>query len=175
MLRALAAACYSRAPGKECGAAEKLAADLAAKVAAESGITVLSEATCQGVFADKWLSVTQGKRLFKLRASSVVAATGAYEQPAVFRNNDLPGIMLGTAAQRLMRLWAVKPGNRAVVLAANADAYGVALDLLDAGVAVEAIADLGRPREEDERVAAVRARGVQHPAGDRNRRGDRGR
>ena len=150
---------FARA-GKECGAAEKLAADLAAKVAAESGITVLREATCQGLFADKWLSVTQGKRLFKLRASSVVAATGVYEQPAVFRNNDLPGIMLGTAAQRLMRLWAVKPGNRAVVLAANADAYGVALDLLDAGVAVEAIADLGRPREEDERVAAVRARGV---------------
>jgi sarcosine oxidase subunit alpha len=147
-------------PDKDAGTAQALAADLAAKVAAESRIAALSEATCQGIFADGWLSVTQNNCLFKLRAAAIVAATGTYEQPAVFRNNDLPGIMLGTAAQRVMRLWAVKPGNRAVVLAANPDAYGVALDLLDAGVAVEAIADLGHPREEDGRVAAVRARGV---------------
>ena len=147
-------------PGEDASAVRDLIEDMAAKVAAEGRIAVLSEATCQGVFADNWLSVTRGNRLFKLRAAAVVAATGTYEQPAVFRNNDLPGIMLGTAAQRLMHLWAVKPGNRAVVLAANADAYGVALDLLEAGVAVEAIADLGRPHDGDERVAAVRARGV---------------
>ncbi len=147
-------------PGEDTSAARDLAKTMAAKVAADNRITVLSEATCQGVFADNWLSVTRNNRLYKLRAEALVAATGVYEQRAVFRNNDLPGVMLGTAAQRLMHLWAVKPGNRAVVLAANADAYGVALDLLEAGVAIEAIADLGRPRDEDGRVAAVRARGV---------------
>ncbi len=147
-------------PDENVSAIRATVEDMAAKVAADGQITVLSGATCQGVFADNWLSVTRGNRLYKLRATAIVAATGAYEQPAVFRNNDLPGIMLGTAAQRLIHLWAVKPGNRAVVLAANADAYGVALDLLDAGVAVEAIADLGQPREDDGRVAAVRARGV---------------
>ena len=35
-------------------------------------------------------------------AGSVVVASGAFEQPAVFRYNDLPGIMLASAAQRLM-------------------------------------------------------------------------
>jgi len=37
---------------------------------------------------------------------------GAYEQPAVFRNNDLPGIMLASAAQRLIYRYAVKPMQR---------------------------------------------------------------
>lgn len=136
------------------------ASDFAAQVAADARITVLSDAVCQGLFADNWLSVTQGNRLYKVRAKSVVIATGAHEQPAVFRGNDLPGIMLGSAAQRLMRLWAVRPGRRAVVLAANDDAYGVALDLIEAGVGVAAIADLRTEPGDDPRVAAVRGKGV---------------
>lgn len=134
--------------------------DLAARVAAHPLVTVLSDAVAQGLFADNWLSVTKGSRLYKLRAKSVVVATGAHEQPAVFRGNDLPGIMLGSAAQRLMRLWAVKPGSRAVVLAGNDDAYGVALDLLEAGIAVAAVADLRVAPGDDPRVAAVKAKGI---------------
>ena len=38
--------------------------------------------------------------------------------------------MLASAAQRLLRLYAVKPFDQAVVLAANSDAYAAALDLL---------------------------------------------
>ena len=52
----------------------------------------------------------------------------------MFRNNDLPGVMFASAAQRLIRLYGVKPGNRAVVLTANDDGYGAALEMLDAGV-----------------------------------------
>ncbi|CAH2601095.1 Sarcosine oxidase alpha subunit [Rhodovastum atsumiense] len=133
---------------------------LVARVAATPRITVLDQATCQGLFADNWLSVTRGNRLNKVRAGAVVVATGAHEQPAVFRNNDLPGIMLGSAAQRLMALHAVRPGQRAVVLAANADAYGVALDLLDAGVEVAAIADLRPALGDDPRENAVAACGL---------------
>ena len=81
------------------------------------------------------LSIVQANRFYKLRAKAVVMATGSLEQPAVFRNNDLPGVMMGSAAQRLIRLYGVRPGRRAVVIAANDDAYGVALDLGDAGCA----------------------------------------
>lgn len=140
--------------------AQAEASDLPARVAAEPLITVLSDAVCQGLFADNWLSVTRGSRLYKVRAKSVVVATGVHEQPAVFRGNDLPGIMLGSAAQRLMRLWAVRPGHRAVVLAANDEAYGVALDLLAAGVEVAAVADLRAVPGGDPRVAALKAKGV---------------
>ena len=44
----------------------------------------------------------KGNRLYKLRAKSIVVATGSIEQPSVFRNNDLPGVMFASAAQRLI-------------------------------------------------------------------------
>ena len=95
-----------------------------------------------GHYADGWVALFDAVRMTKVRAAAVVYANGAIEQPAVFGHNDLPGVLLGSAAQRLVKLYAVKPCDRMVVLAANSDAYGVALDMLDAGVEVAAIADL---------------------------------
>ena len=83
-----------------------------AQVKAKSNIRVLTDAVCTGWFSDNWLPIVQANRLYKLRAKSVVMATGSLEQPAVFRNNDLPGVMHGTAAQRLIRLYGVRPGAR---------------------------------------------------------------
>ena len=51
----------------------------------------------------------------------MVIAAGSTEQPLVFRNNDLPGVMMGSAAQRLIRLYGVKPGARAMVATAKGD------------------------------------------------------
>ena len=60
----------------------------------------------------------------------------------MFRNNDLPGVLLGSAAQRLIRLYGVRPGHRAVILTSNGDGYGVALDLVESGIDVVAVVDL---------------------------------
>src|SRR5439155_18247192 len=65
-----------------------------------------------------------------------------FEQPAVFRNNDLPGVMLASAAQRLIHRYAVKPFTRVVVLAANTDADHAARDFTARGIEVAAIVDL---------------------------------
>ncbi|MDD3353008.1 glycine cleavage T C-terminal barrel domain-containing protein, partial [Zoogloea sp.] len=62
--------------------------------------------------------------------------------PAVFRNNDLPGVMLASAAQRLMYRYGVKPVSKAVVLVANADGYRAALDLHAQGIGIAAVVDL---------------------------------
>ncbi|WP_289895473.1 2Fe-2S iron-sulfur cluster-binding protein [Paracoccus sp. TOH] len=105
------------------------------------GVSVMTGATCNGRFADNWLPVISGDRLVRIRAAELVLATGAHEQPLVFRNNDLPGIMLSSAAQRLMRHYAVRPGQRAVVYAGDRDGYLAALDLDDAGVRIAAIVD----------------------------------
>lgn len=126
-----------RREAADTGTARSLIAD----VCAHENIAIHTDATCNGWYGDNWLPVIQGARLFKVRAKQVVVAAGRFEQPVVFRNNDLPGIMLGTAAQRLMRLYAVKPGKRAVVLTCNAEGYEVAADLRDAGVDVAAIVD----------------------------------
>ena len=95
-----------------------------------------------GHYADGWVALFDAVRMTKVRAAAVVYANGAIEQPAVFGHNDLPGVLLGSAAQRLVKLYAVKPCERMVVLAANSDAYRMALDMLDAGVEVAAIVDL---------------------------------
>ncbi len=115
---------------------------LLSRLAASAHISVMAGASCEGSFADGWLAIVRERRLYKLRADRVILATGALEQPAIFRNNDLPGIMLGSAAQRLIRLYGVRPGKSAVVLTANDFGYGVALDLADAGVNVAAVLDL---------------------------------
>lgn len=104
-------------------------------------LRVLTGATCNGWFADNWLPVLQGETLYRVRAKQVVVAAGSHEQPLVFRNNDLPGILLSSAAQRLMRHYAVRPGRRAVVFAGNRDGYLAAHDLLDAGVSLAAVLD----------------------------------
>jgi len=117
---------------------------LLSELEGDPNVTLLTDARLTGWFADNWLSVIRGNRLIKLRAKQVVLATGALEQPMVFHNNDLPGIVTGSAAQRAIHLWAVKPGQRAVVATGNRQGYEAALDLHDAGVEVAAILDLNR-------------------------------
>ncbi len=123
-------------------------------------LKVYTGAVAEAHYEDNWLAVVHGNRLYKVRAHTVVLAAGAFEQPMVFRNNDLPGIMLGSAAQRLMRLYAVAPGRRAVVATANDHGYGVALDLFDAGIEVAAVADLRPSPPPSEMQDAVRARSL---------------
>ena len=132
----------------------KLRKELVDAVINHPSITIYSNSMCTGWFADNWLAIMCERRLIKLRAKSVVAATGSIEQPAVFRNNDLPGIMLGTAAQRLMHLYGIAPGKNAVVLTGNDDGYGVALDLFDNGVNVQAVIDM-RSNPSDSLLAKV--------------------
>jgi len=95
-----------------------------------------------GWYSDHWVALVDQQRLTKLRAKALVVASGCCEQPAVFQNNDLPGVLLGSAAQRLVHQYAVKPFSSAVVVSANPDGYRAALDLLDAGVEVAAVVDL---------------------------------
>jgi sarcosine oxidase subunit alpha len=64
----------------------------------------------------------------------------------VFENNDLPGIFLAGGLQRLMHRDLIRPGNKAVVVTNNDRGYGMAHQLMDAGVAVAAIID-NRPDE----------------------------
>jgi sarcosine oxidase subunit alpha len=123
-----------------------------------SGLRIMTATTVTGLFADNWASAIAGHRLYKIRAKHTVVAAGGFDQPLVFPNNDRPGIMFADAAQRLMRLYAVKPGTRAVVATANRFGYEAALDLLDAGIEVAAVVDL--TANESEASAEVAARAV---------------
>jgi len=138
----------------------RLRRKLMAEIEAIATIEVMTSAVCTGAFADNWLPVIKGNRLYKVRAGQVILATGSFEQPMVFRNNDLPGVMLSSAAQRLMRLYAVAPGRRGVIATANDHGYELALDLLEAGVEIAAVVDLRRDPPPNELTDAMIERGV---------------
>ncbi|MGA4449266.1 FAD-dependent oxidoreductase [Ectopseudomonas chengduensis] len=128
--------------------AEALRRELVAAVEGHANIQILTQATCNAWFSENYLPVIQGRRMYKVRARQCIVSAGSFDQPVVFRNNDLPGVMLTSAAQRLMKLYAVKPGRRAVVLAGNDDGYLAALDLAEQGVQVAALVDM-RPQPAD--------------------------
>ncbi len=104
-------------------------------------IQLFTDTAVVGLYEGNWLAAVRDNRLFKVRAKAVVVATGANEVPLVFDENDLPGVMLAGAVQRLVHLYGVAPGRRAVVVTANDDGWQVAADLIAAGVRVEAVAD----------------------------------
>jgi sarcosine oxidase subunit alpha len=116
-------------------------AQLLEAVRKHSQIRLYTSTQAAGYYADHWIPLVHSNCMSKMRAKAVIVASGAYEQPAVFHNNDLPGVMLASAAQQLIYRYAVKPMNRAVVLTANSDGYRAALDLAAHGVTVQAIVD----------------------------------
>ncbi|MCS3903829.1 sarcosine oxidase subunit alpha [Methylohalomonas lacus] len=144
---------------------EKLRNELVEKIEALSNITARTSAYCNAWFADNWLPVIQDNRMYKVRADEVILATGSMEQPAIFRNNDLPGVMLGSGAQRMVNLFGVKPGNRAVILTANSHGYSSAIDLLDAGTDVAAIVDMRHDIPDSDLVIAAKNKRIRIETG----------
>ena len=104
------------------------------------------------------------RRLWRIRAGRVIAATGAIERPLTFAGNDRPGVMLASAVRDYVVNWGVSPGDRTVIVTNNDDAYRTALALLDAGLSVPVILD-ARPEATGALPAAVRARGVRVETG----------
>ena len=76
----------------------------------DAGVELLTGAAALGFF-DGLVPVWQGSMLHQVRAGEHIVATGALQQPLVFPDNDLPGVMLSGGARRLAALYAVKPGR----------------------------------------------------------------
>ena len=144
-----------RRPGYE------IVREMDASVRAATTVDVIAEATAFGAYEDNLLGVLDGDRLVKLRARRVVLATGAYEVPAIFDRNDLPGAMLTTAAQRLLHLYGVVPGATAVVATDDDDGYYAAAEMLRAGVRITAVVDRRPEFPHDlEPADAMRSQGI---------------
>lgn len=134
-------------------------AELLSATAKQPTLTLYRDATVLGWYEQNWLAAAQANRLYKVRAQGVIFATGAHEQPLVFDNNDLPGVMLAGAALRLINQYAVAPGQRALVVTANDDGWLAAAALQGAGIEVVALAD-ERPAHDSAVVAGVPAAGA---------------
>ncbi len=121
-----------------------LAADLTGAVVA-AGVEVLTDSTVTGRYEDNWTAIVGRnhpvavERLIKARSKVLVVAPGLIERPYVFDGNDKPGVMLSGAVRRFMNMYAVRPGNTAVVFTANPDGDAAAADLDRAGVDVTVV------------------------------------
>ncbi|MFK8075507.1 MAG: sarcosine oxidase subunit alpha family protein [Granulosicoccus sp.] len=125
-------------------------------------VTMLSRATVNGYHDHNFLTISERRtdhlgdtspdgtarhRYHKVRAGSVVLATGAHERPLVFANNDLPGCMIASSLSHYIHRFAVVPGNSLVLMTNNDSAYQSAIDWLDAGRKVVAIVDTRKSPE----------------------------
>ena len=158
--------------------AQEWVSAMVSDLAAMEDVRILSRATALGYYDHNYLTVLERRtdhmphrerhgrvrqRLWKVRATQVVLATGAHERPLVFGNNDRPGVMLASAAQSYVNRYAVRPGSNAVVFTNNDTAYDPALDLADAGARVTLV-DM-RTELSDARRAQLRRRGIELLAG----------
>ena len=115
--------------------------ELTDEVAQSAKIRTLLNSTVFGLYQDNLLAVLTENGVVRLRAKHIVLATGTQELPLLFENNDLPGVMLPTAALRLASLYGVLPGRRAVVACETPEGYEAALRLMRAGVRITAVVD----------------------------------
>lgn len=118
---------------------------LIAQVLQHKLIDVHTDTYAAGYYDDGYLPLVGRQQLTHLQASAVIFATGLIEQPAVFRNNDLPGVMLATAALRLVHRYAVQPFEHAVIFTSNLAGYLAALDLQKVTGSITTIVDCGDP------------------------------
>jgi sarcosine oxidase subunit alpha len=153
-----------RPGGSATGAPDPRLADLLQRVATESRIEAYPGHCATGLYEDRRLALVDASRpeggLTLLRAGAVVLATGAIEQPVVFRNNDLPRVMLASGAQALLHRYAIACGRRVVILTATPDGLTVALELAAAGLAVTTARLAGSPPAEPGLLAALGSAGV---------------
>jgi len=107
-----------------------------------AGAEVLAPARALGVYEGRLVPVHMGAVLHRIRARHIVVATGAIEQPLLFDGNDIPGVMTPGAVLRMIEDWSIRPGSRAVVLAADDAALAAAERLREVGVEVAEVVDL---------------------------------
>jgi len=110
-------------------------------VEASPDIEILTGTCVFGVYEDNYVAAEKGPDLFKIRARAVIVAGGASDRHLVFERNDVPGIMTGSAVERLIGVHGVVPGRRAIVVTNHDGGYHTAKLLAGAGVEVAAVVD----------------------------------
>ncbi len=94
------------------------------------GVSLLSRTTAFGRYDDNLVMAVERvtdhlppaqrsgprQRLWQIRAGKIILATGAHQQPLVFPGNDLPGVMLASAALTYLRDFGVLVGRRIILV-----------------------------------------------------------
>ncbi|MUZ74745.1 sarcosine oxidase subunit alpha family protein [Agrobacterium vitis] len=76
------------------------------------------------------------QRYWVVRTRRTILATGAIERPMVFAGNDVPGVMLTSAARTYLNRYGILSGAKIVIGTNNDSAYCAAVELSIAGAKV---------------------------------------
>ena len=105
------------------------------------GVEVELDATVIGLYQDKEVVVRQHDEVFHYKADAIVVATGAAENMVTFEGWTLPGVIGAGAAQTMMNLHGVKPGDRVLMLGSGNVGLVVSYQLEQVGCEVVAVVD----------------------------------
>lgn len=111
------------------------------KEAAEAGVEVVLNATVTGLYQDKEVTVRIGDAIHHYKGDSIIVATGAAENMVTFPGWTLPGVIGAGAAQTMMNLHGIKPGQKVLMLGSGNVGLVVSFQLLQAGCEVVALVD----------------------------------
>ena len=106
-----------------------------------AGVRVELNATVVGLYHDREVTVRMGDAVRHFSGDSVLIATGAAENMIAFEGWTLPGVMGAGAAQTMMNLHSVTPGERVLMLGTGNVGLVVSFQLLQAGCEVAALVD----------------------------------
>lgn len=104
-------------------------------------IRFLLNAVVWGMFEDGVLEVVQGERGLRIRAESVVLATGAYDRPVPLPGWTLPGVLTAGGAQTILKGQRMLPGRRILMAGTGPLQLVVASQLAKAGADIVAVAE----------------------------------
>jgi thioredoxin reductase len=108
------------------------------KEAEQLGVKFLLSTVAYGIFDNNTIgihSVIDGK-VGLIEAKKIILATGATENAITFPGWTLPGVMGAGAAQTLMHIHRLRPGNRVLMVGSGNVGLIVSYQLLQAGVEV---------------------------------------
>ena len=153
----------------------ELVSRIGEELASHPNVRVLSRTTAFGYYDDNMVVAVERRadhlpeppahcarqRVWWIRAKEVVLATGAIERPVPFEDNDLPGVMLASAARTWAFRYGVRPGDRAVVFTNNDSAYEAIEPVLDTGTDIVAVVDARADGPGNDALAVVRRFGIE--------------
>ena len=105
------------------------------------GVEVVLNATVIGLYQDKEIVVKIGEAINHYKGDTVIIATGAAENMVTFEGWTLPGVIGAGAAQTMMNLHGVKPGQKILMLGSGNVGLVVSFQLLQCGCEVVALVD----------------------------------
>jgi len=110
-------------------------------------IEIMTDTTVVGLYKDKVITTLHDDTYKKIKAKTIIVATGASEKFLAFENNDLPGVYGAGAVQTLMNVYGVKPADKVIMVGSGNIGLIVSYQLHQAGVnvlkVIEAASNIG--------------------------------